>query len=69
MLTYNMLFKNEVVKMREMQIETLKENLTTIHKMENFTFSDYKEIVGKIEGLRLALEYCEEAERITNATT
>ena len=69
MLTYNRLFQNELTKMIDKQIETMKENLTTIHKMEGFSFSDYKEIVGKIEGLRLALELCEEAERITNSTT
>ena len=69
MLTYNNLFQNEVTKMINGQIEALKENLTTIHKMEGFSFTDYKEMVGKIEGLRLALELCEEAERIVNRTT
>jgi hypothetical protein len=69
MLTYNRLFQNELTKMIDMQIDTLKENLTTIHKMEGFDFATYKEMVGKIEGLRLALELCDEAERITNGQT
>jgi len=68
MLTINTLFQHELVKLINAQIEHLKENLTTIHQMEGFDFASYKHMVGKIEGLRLALELCNDAERTTNGT-
>lgn len=68
MLTINTLFQQELVKLIDSQIEHLKENLTTIHKTEGFDFAAYKHMVGKIEGLRLALELCMDADRITNGT-
>lgn len=68
MQTYNTLFQKELTKLITAEIEMLKENLTTIHRTEGFDFSSYKQIVGRIEGLRAALSHCEEAETTVNGT-
>jgi hypothetical protein len=68
MQTYNTLFQKELTKLINVEIEMLKENLTRIHHKEGFDFSSYKQIVGRIEGLRAALSHCEEAENIVNGT-
>ena len=69
MLTYNKLFKKELTKLISDEIERLKENLTIAHRMDGFDFASYKLIVGRIEGLRMALDLAEQAETTTDGTT
>ena len=68
MLTYNGLYQKELMKLLNLEIERLKENLTSAHRTEGFDFSSYKQIVGRIEGLRAALDFCEQAETTVNGT-
>jgi hypothetical protein len=68
MQTFNTLFQKELTKLITAEIEMLKENLTRVHHTDGFDFSAYKQIVGRIEGLRAALTHCEEADKIVNGT-
>ena len=68
-LTYNTMLKNELIKLIYEEIERLKENLTMAYHTEGFDFASYKHLVGRIEGLRTALELCEQAETTTNGAT
>jgi hypothetical protein len=64
--TYQAYYQYELKKLIDTHIERIKESLTSSYQVEGFDFSSYKHIVGRIEGLRLALELCEEAESIIN---
>jgi len=69
MLTYNTLLANEATKMIEEEIERIKENLTTAHHTESFNFNTYNKWVGKVEGLRSAIQLIAEAESLVNGRT
>jgi len=64
--TYQAYYQYELKKLIDTHIERIKESLTSSYQVEGFDFASYKHIVGRIEGLRLALELCEEAESIIN---
>ena len=64
--TYQAYYQYELKKLINSDIERLKEELLSSYKIEGFDFSSYRHHVGRIEGLRMALELCEEAEAIAN---
>jgi hypothetical protein len=64
--TYQAYYQYELKKLIDNHIERIKESLTSSYQVEGFDFASYKHIVGRIEGLRLALEMCDEAESIIN---
>jgi hypothetical protein len=64
--TYQAYYQYELQKLINIDIDRLKEDLVSSYKITGFDFSAYRHHVGKIEGLRMALELCEEAEAITN---
>ena len=65
-LTYNAYYRYELEKLLNTEVERLKEHLTAAYQIEGFDFASYRHQVGKIEGLRTALELCAEAEAIAN---
>lgn len=65
-LTYNAYYKYELEKLLNAEIERIKDYLTTAYLIDGFDYAAYRHQVGKIEGLRMALELCEEAESISN---
>jgi len=67
MLTYQTFFKAELKRLISEEIERLKENLVVSHNYEGFDFLTFKYQVGIIEGLRKALELCDEAERTADS--
>ena len=69
MLTYNTLLASEAIKLIDMEIERIKENLTTAHHTESFNFNTYNKWVGKVEGLRAAIQLISEAESLVNGRT
>jgi hypothetical protein len=64
--SYQAYYQYELQKLINIDIDRLKEDLVSSYKITGFDFSAYRHHVGKIEGLRMALELCEEAEAITN---
>lgn len=60
MFTQHGLYKAELIELIESEIERLKENLSNGHGTPDF--SEYRHQVGKIAGLKLALELVEVAE-------
>lgn len=66
MLTYAGLFQHELEKLLATEIERIKESLTTAYQIEGFDYAAYRHQIGKIEGLRTALELCAEAEAVAN---
>jgi hypothetical protein len=64
MLTNTAHYQNVLTKILEEEVERLKDALTTLYSVPNFDVSTYRHYVGKIEGLRLAIEYMSEAESI-----
>jgi len=61
-MNYNNLFEAELKKLVSAEIERLKDNIS--NGMSVVDYADYKTQVGKIMGLRMAIELCEEAESI-----
>ena len=66
MLTYHAKFLYEYRKMMQQEIERIKEYLTVAYMNEGFDFSAYRHQVGKVEGLRKALELCDDVESDLN---
>lgn len=66
MLSYSTALLYEMKKQIQTEIEILKENLTKAYHIEGFDFSSYKLHVGRIEGLRRAMELLDEAETVLN---
>ena len=64
MYTRNDLFRGELEKLVEGEIQRLMENIVVGHAA--IDFPEYKHQVGKIEGLRIALELCEQAQTIVD---
>jgi hypothetical protein len=64
--TYQAYYQYELKKLINSDIDRLKEELLSSYKITGFDFSSYRHHVGRIEGLRMALELCEEAEAIVN---
>ena len=64
MLTRNILFRDELHKLIEDEIQRRMENVVLGHSA--IDFPEYKHQVGVIEGLRIALELCEVAQSITD---
>jgi hypothetical protein len=64
--TYQAYYQYELQKLLNAEIERLKEALVSAYQINGFDFSAYRHQVGKIEGLRTALEFCEEADAIVN---
>lgn len=62
MLTYESHFEEKLKRLIEEAIDQLKENLT--HSITIPDLSHYKEIAGKIAGLRTAIELCDEANKL-----
>lgn len=60
MYTRNDLFRVELEKLIEDEIQRLMENVVVGHA--TIDFSAYKHQVGLIEGLRIALELCDAAQ-------
>lgn len=60
MYTRNDLFRGELEKLVEGEIQRLMENIVVGHAA--IDFPEYKHQVGIIEGLRVALELCEQAQ-------
>jgi hypothetical protein len=65
MLTYQTFYQHELKKLIVTEIERLMENLG--NGMSTPDFSSYKHQVGIIEGLRRALQLCDEAEAIADS--
>jgi len=57
-------FRNELIKLLAEDIERIKENLTNWGATPDFP--TYTHQVGKIDGLRMALELIEQAESAMN---
>lgn len=64
MLTRNILFRDELQKLIEDEVQRLMENVVVGHAA--IDFPEYKHQVGVIEGLRVALELCETAQTIVD---
>jgi hypothetical protein len=64
MFTRNDLFRVELEKLVEGEIQRLMENIVVGHAA--IDFSAYKHQVGVIEGLRAVLELCEQAQSIVD---
>lgn len=64
--TYQAYYQYELKKLIAAEIERLKETLVSSYQITGFDFSAYRHHVGKVEGLRMALELCDEAEAIVN---
>lgn len=64
MYTRNDLFRVELEKLIEDEIQRLMENVVVGHA--TIDFSAYKHQVGVIEGLRVARELCEQAQSIVD---
>jgi hypothetical protein len=64
--TYQAYYQYELQKLINENIERLKEALVSSYQIEGFDFSGYRHQVGRVEGLRLALQLCEDAEAIVN---
>jgi hypothetical protein len=64
--TYQAYYQYELKKLVTAEIERLKETLVSSYQITGFDFSAYRHHVGKVEGLRMALELCDEAEAIVN---
>ena len=64
MQTYSAFYQHELSKLILEEIERRKEQLVTASA--TFDFPAYRHHVGIIEGLRTALELCDEAERVVN---
>jgi hypothetical protein len=61
MLTYNSLFEHELKKIILSEIERLTDVLANGSPID---YADYKQQVGRIQGLKQALDYCDEATSI-----
>lgn len=64
MLTRNVLFRDEIQKLINDEVQRLMENVVIGHAA--IDFPEYKHQVGVIEGLRIALELCEQAQTIVD---
>jgi hypothetical protein len=64
--TYQAYYQYELKKLINENIERLKESLVSSYQIEGFDFSSYRHQVGRVEGLRIALDLCEDAEAIVN---
>ena len=64
MQTYSSFYQHELSKLILEEVERRKEQLITASS--TFDFPAYRHHVGIIEGLRTALELCDEAERLVN---
>jgi hypothetical protein len=60
MLTYNNLFEIELKKLIQEEIDRTTENLQAGLSVTDYC--EYKRLVGRISGLKLAMELCEEAQ-------
>lgn len=67
MQTQYAFYQSELQKLILAEVERRKENLVGAHRATGFDFSEYKHQVGIIEGFRMALQLCEEAEAITQS--
>jgi hypothetical protein len=61
MFTYNDLFESELKKLIQEEIDRVTENLQSGLSITDHV--EYKRQVGKISGLRFAMELCEEAQK------
>ena len=64
--TYQAYYQYELKKLIGAEIERLKEALVSSYQISGFDFSGYRHHVGRVEGLRMALDLCDEAEAIAN---
>jgi len=64
--TYQAYYQYELKKLLNENIERIKETLVSSYQINGFDFSGYRHHVGRVEGLRMALELCDEAEAIVN---
>lgn len=64
MLTRNVLFRAELEKLIEQEVQRLMENVVVGHA--TIDFPAYKHQVGVINGLRIAMELCEQAQTIVD---
>jgi hypothetical protein len=64
--TYQAYYQYELKKLLNAEIERIKETLVSSYQIEGFDFSGYRHQVGRVEGLRIALELCDDAEAIVN---
>ena len=65
MLTYSSVNEHELKKLIMDEINRLLDILSNGMSLEDY--ADYKHHIGKITGLRTALELCDEAERIAQS--
>ena len=64
MLTRNVLFRAELEKLIKQEVQRLMENVVVGHA--TIDFPAYKHQVGVIDGLRIAMELCEQAQTIVD---
>jgi DNA gyrase/topoisomerase IV subunit A len=67
-LTYQAHYQYELKKLISDDIERRKDALVTSAHIQGFDFAAYRHQVGVIEGLRQALELCDEVESIINGS-
>ena len=65
-LTYQAHYQYELKKLISEDIERRKDALVTSAHIQGFDFAAYRHQVGLIEGLKQALELCDEVESIIN---
>lgn len=65
-LTYQAHYQYELKKLISEDIERRKDALVTSAYIQGFDFAAYRHQVGIIEGLKQALELCDEVESIIN---
>jgi hypothetical protein len=62
MLNYNIQFEIELKKLINLEIERLTDNICGGAGVVDY--ADYKHQIGKVAGLRMVLDLCEEAQSI-----
>ena len=64
MQTYNSLFRKKLESLIEEEIKRITENLALGLSVNDI--SDYRKLVGTLDGLKKSLELCEEAQTIVD---
>jgi hypothetical protein len=59
------MFERELIRLIEIEIERLKDNMS--HGLIS-DHNEYRHVAGKIAGLRLAVDYMQEADAICNGS-
>lgn len=69
MLTYQAHFISELKKLLNAEIQRMGDTIIAPHSAAIPDYSQYRFLVGEVQGLRRALELCDEAEAIADGRT